>query len=377
MENPFRSKGDVDARFFCDREEVAAELGRTLKGMHPCLLSSHRRFGKTWLARLVLKRLAQEGMLTAYLDLGYVHSTLQWIEWYASAVLSAVSASPQELYQLFNKHLPSLGIESVNAIPEGYRIRLRGHFTEAGLAEVAGPVFDLPEKIASEARRRFVVVLDEFPEIVLFGGKTELDRWKDILGRAKHSTYCFASARPRLLAHIFEDPGAPLSRTVKSFHLGKIPEERWTRFIQERFRRTSYRIEAATASELLKATRSYSYYTQMACRHLWNHHKDTRRVEIKDALNLEGWILEHEDHYFEQIWRSLTKPRQSFIAALAREPSRQVYSADYRLTHRLPPASTLQAALKHLEEEGLVERADGTLEVVDPFFRLWLRRQVA
>ncbi|HEY8238591.1 MAG TPA: hypothetical protein VIF63_04070, partial [Candidatus Limnocylindrales bacterium] len=62
---------------------------------------------------------------------------------------------------------------------------------------------------------------------------------------------------------------------------------------------------------------------------------------------------------------------------LAAEPAKQVFSSDFRGRHRLPTASTLQAALKHLEEEGLVDRdAAGAYQVTDPFFAGWLKRLV-
>jgi hypothetical protein len=114
----------------------------------------------------------------------------------------------------------------------------------------------------------------------------------------------------------------------------------------------------------------------MACRHLFNGKKDVREIVASDIEGIREWILEHEDHYFETIWRGLTHPRQSLLAALAAGPSRQVFSSEFRTANRLPTASTLQAALKHLEEEGLIERVDGTYQVTDPFLVGWLQRLV-
>lgn len=375
IQNPFRSKGDVDPAFFCDREAELAELAAHLRAMKSVALSASRRYGKTWLMRLTLRQLARQGFLTAYLDLGYVHSPLQWVEWYLSAVLSAVASSPQELFKIFGRYLPALGVDSVDARPEGYRVRLRGQFTALEYQRVAQAVYDLPEKIAKDTRRRFVIGLDEFPEIITFLGKKDLVRWRRQLKAAKTVSYLLATARPVLNVQLFEQERAPLRGLVRSLHLGKIPQEKWEEFILARFKRTDYRVERPTVAGLLKAVECYSYYAQMACRHLWNGHKDTRRIEPEDVAGLKDWILEHEDHYYEQIWRGLTKPRQSFLAALAAEPSRQVFSADFRLSHRLPPASTLQAALKYLEEDGLVERVDGTISVTDPFFKEWLKKQ--
>lgn len=375
MDNPFRSKGDVHPDYFCDREEVVAELSRALRSMKSCTLAASRRYGKTWLSRLVLRNLAKEGFLTAYLDLAYVHSPLQWVEWYASAVLSAVAKSPAELFKLVGVYLPTLGVEAVDARPEGYRIRLRGQFTDAEYQNVASQVYGLPERIAKDTKKKFVIALDEFPEILAFLGKKDLARWRRQIQEARTVSYLLASARPVLIQRLFEEEGAPLAGLVKSIHLGKIPQKAWEDFILARFKRWRYRTDRETVGALLSAVECYSYYTQMACRHLFNAHKDVRRIAPEDIRGLKEWILEHEDHYYEQIWRGMTKPRQSLLAALAKDPSRQVFSADFRITHRLPPASTLQAALKFLEDDGLVERAEGAVQVTDPFFKLWLQKQ--
>ena len=377
VENPFRSKGEMGPESFCGREELEEDLFRALKGGASVALAASRRTGKTWLAKSVLRRLEKAGLLTAYLDMVYIHSPARWIEGFASAVLSAISAGPKELFRVTRDYLPALGMDSVTASPSGYRLRLRGRADEAALQAVAEQVYRLPEVLARATKKRFVVCLDEYPEIVSFIGPKVLVRWKRQLRESKAVSYLLASARPRLIRDIFEAPRAPMAGLVRTFRLEKIPAARWADFIADRFRRTGFAAPRPVIEELVRATHGYSYYTQLACRHLWNRRKETRRLEAGDALGLVDWILDQEDPYFEQTWRGLTKPRQTFLAAVAADPGRQIFSADFRLAHRLPPASTLQAVVKFLEEEGLIERSVSGCAVVDPFFQEWLKRRVA
>src|SRR4029077_10765630 len=97
------------------------------------------------------------------------------------------------------------------------------------------------------------------------------------------------------------------------------------------------------------------------------------RILPEDIAAIGDWVLDQEDAYYEQIWRGLTKPRKNFLAAIAQDPANQAFSSDFRAAHRLPPASTLQAVVKHLEDEGLIER-NGSCRIVDPFFQEWLKR---
>lgn len=374
MDNPFRSKGKASSEAFCDREDVLSEMVRTLRGGTSIALAASRRSGKSWMAQAILARLKKDGLLAAYLDLVHVHSPIQWTERFAGAVLNSLSATPEELFQLTRRYLPSLGLESVSADAGGYRIRLPASLGAKELQAVADQVYALPRLIAKETGRSIVVCLDEYPEIVAFLEPQVIERWKRRLHDTKAVVYLLASSRPKLIEDVLGEQ-ALSGGLVRIFRLSPIPFEKWEEHLLQRFRKSGFTIDRETVAGIVKATHGYSYYTQMVCAHLWSLRKTARRILPEDLQGITDWVLDQEDAYYEQIWRGLTKPRKSFLAAIAQDPDRPAFSSDFRIAHRLPPASTLQAVVKHLEDEGLIER-NGSCRVVDPFFREWLKRNV-
>ena len=368
-ENPFRSKGAATADAFCGREDTLAELVRAMKAGTSVALAASRRSGKSWMAQTILERLRDDRFLTAYLDLVHVHSPLQWIERFAGAVLNSISATPEELFQTTRKFLPSLDLASVSADARGYRLRLPPDRGDAQLHAIADQVYSLPRLIAKETGRSIAVCLDEYPEVLSFLEPKVIERWKARLHDTKSVVYLLSSSRPKLIEEIL---GGGL---VRIFRLGPIPNDAWREHVLQRFRKSGFTLDRETAASIVNATHGYSYYTQMVCAHLWSLRKSARRILPEDIQSIGEWVLDQEDAYYEQIWRGLTKPRKSFLAAIAQDPQNQAFSSDFRATHRLPSASTLQAVVKHLEDEGLIER-NGSCRIVDPFFQEWLKRHV-
>lgn len=374
MDNPFRSKGKASVEAFCGREDVLDEMTRALKAGTSVALAASRRSGKSWMAQTLLARLRKAGLLTAYLDLVHVHSPLQWIERFAGAVLNSVSATPEELFQLTRRHLPALDIASVSADAGGYRLRLPSSCGPRELQAVAEQVYVLPRRIAKESGRSIAVCLDEYPEILSFLEPQVIERWKKRLHDTKTVVYLLASTRPKLIDEVLGEQ-APGGGLVRIFRLGLIPADKWEEHVLQRFRKSGFSIDRDTAAGIVKATHGYSYYTQLVCAYLWSLRRNSRRILPEDIQAIPDWVIDQEDAYYEQIWRGLTKPRKSFLAAIAQDPDNQAFSSDFRTAHRLPPASTLQAVVKHLEDEGLIER-NGSCRIIDPFFQEWLKRNV-
>ena len=87
-------------------------------------------------------------------------------------------------------------------------------------------------------------------------------------------------------------------------------------------------------------------------------------------------VLRSESNHFSQIWDDAPHPQRLLLLALAAEPTRGVYSADYHSRHELPAAPTLQTALRGLQRKELAGRnADGEHCIIEPFLAEWLLRE--
>lgn len=69
MDNPFRYGSAVSEPYFVGREQEMAELEMDMRSGQNVVIISPRRYGKTSLVLAVAKRLRDQGVLVAYLDL--------------------------------------------------------------------------------------------------------------------------------------------------------------------------------------------------------------------------------------------------------------------------------------------------------------------
>lgn len=73
------------------------------------------------------------------------------------------------------------------------------------------------------------------------------------------------------------------------------------------------------------------------------------------------------------IWESLTAKQKNLSVALMQEHNPEIYSRQFLEKHGLGAPSSLQKATKKLISMELIQQANGSYELVDLFFKRWLR----
>ena len=63
------------------------------------------------------------------------------------------------------------------------------------------------------------------------------------------------------------------------------------------------------------------------------------------------------------------------LVALMQEDNPEIYSRRFLEKHGLGAASSLQKATRKLMRMELIQQADGSYEIVDLFFKKWIRRK--
>ena len=69
MRNPFQYGSVVGADAFCDRQRELSDLRRAMENGEKLFVYSERRFGKTSLVKLALRKLPKKRFVGAYVDL--------------------------------------------------------------------------------------------------------------------------------------------------------------------------------------------------------------------------------------------------------------------------------------------------------------------
>jgi len=245
MPNPFKYGSIVTGKDFADREEELSLLVKELKNGQNLLLYSPRRYGKSSLVCMALEQLSKEGFLTAFVDL---YGCVYLSDFVDKIVTETVVPAYDKLDKAANFLKTAIsGLRptiTVNPTDGTFEISYKKEVASAGEKQILTEVLDAPEKLAVSKNKPLVVVFDEFQEVKNFNGSKVENLMRTHFQHHKHVTYVFMGSKQHLMREMIADSNKPFFRFAKPVSLGKIPKDKFKRFILEKFKRTSIRIDA-------------------------------------------------------------------------------------------------------------------------------------
>jgi AAA+ ATPase superfamily predicted ATPase len=351
MANPFKFGTVVSNDFFTDRTEEAKEVSRILSSANHLILISPRRYGKTSLIEKVTK---EKKRPVIYLDLQLVTDVSDM----ASQLLKRVF-SVKKLEHV--KHMLS-GFRIVPTIelnPATDNIEV---FFHPNIAENFTPLEDvlgLIENI-STARKRPIVVFDEFQEVMSLGNGLP-KKLRAIIQHQKNINYIFLGSAESMMRTIFETKKSPFYHFGHLMTLGRIPYGDFHDFLKTRLENVTESADAISR-QILAFTDLHPYYTQQLAYYCYSFLEDN---DYSDTMldHIVGAILATHGNDFERLWNTISNTDRSVLISLAEGNSASSISK---------PTSTVYSGLKRLSEQGYVIK-NGTYKIDDPFFAMWIK----
>lgn len=372
MRNPFEYWHVVGADAFCDRRKEVAELVRIMENRGRAFVYSERRFGKTSLVKLAMSKLSKKSFLPIYIDLWPTDSDASFVTTVAKAITEASSTSADKALelakQLFSHLKPAITLDEKGKPSLTFGI---GRSTRLGpeLEEVLAA----PEALGARGKT-VVIAFDEFQQILAYGRDDMERRLRSIIQHQQNVAYVFLGSRKHMVRQMFLKGSRPLYRSATQFSIGPIAENEWRPFIEERFRRARKRIDATMIHSIVETTQGHPFYTQHLCHVLWELSSERSPVTnnlVRVALDT---VLQREQYAYTVLWESLTLNQKRFLHALACEESAKPFSADFLQRHRVGSASSAQRVVRTLLDKDILDQENGSIIIIDRFFRLWIRR---
>lgn len=363
MENPFRYGSVVTGDDFVDREKELKLLANDLRNRQRVLLFSDRRMGKSSLLKELARRNRRE-FIFAHVDLYGIASTDKFLE----SVLAGVTGAA---YSNFDKFAAT-----VSEFIRGLRVRFV--ITREGLAGIEvdqkdftnnelQQVIDFPEKLAKKKGRPVVVILDEFQEVLAFGGVPLTKLIRSRMQFHQNATYIFSGSKRHLLTQIFMEEEGAFYKSARPLELGPIPAPEFEQFIIRKFKSSGGSIDRALARRIIDASFGYPYYVQQIAHELFDVTNEPTSAGEVDAAVIQ--TVNHQAPAFQVWWDSIKSPLQrQYLLAVAGEP-KVAHGTDFIVRHGLKSYSHVQRIESQLQAKGLIEAG----EVADPMFALWLR----
>jgi hypothetical protein len=370
-DNPFTLHLARDEAF-CDREQELEDLLTHVRNGQSVVLLSARRLGKSSLAGKVLERLEAEDFLTARIDVYPVSSERDFVQRLSDGIIRGIGrgADPttigKRLLGLFTRISPRMeitgdGVKASASIDPGVPATIV-------IDDVLGSLYRYVER----HHRRACIVLDEFQEIAaLEQSKTIEGTLRSFVQEHSSVSFLFLGSRRHILTDMFSDKNRPFYRSSLVYPLGKIPESAFVAFISE-LAATCKDCPADIATSIYRLADGFSWYVQGLAMIAWNQTQPGRSCTAEYVEASNQTMLSMQAPEFEATLSALSPGQKAVLKALAAQPSKSLYGADYPLNRQLSPGG-IQKALKALVKLDFVEEdQQGVYSVVDPFMARWL-----
>jgi len=373
MKNPFVFGEAVSGAAFWNREAEMKELMQDLRGGQNVIVFSARRYGKTSLIKAVLRKLAEEGLITIYMDLYPATSKEAFVRLYAKAVAESLGKPSTKIFssirRLLPRFLPKLVVDSGGKVELTFDFDGSRNF-KAGFHELLESV----HKRVTREKKNAVVVFDEFQEVTSYGDDEIEREMRSSFQHHQNVAYVFLGSKKHLFNGIFNDVNRPFYRSGKHFPLERLPAGEIIKFVTERFKRGKIILEPDVAQLIANESMGHPYYTQLLCHILWSGSSPNKHTTKEDVLSAIKTMLNRESPSYQAIMDGLSPRMRHLAIALSKETTSSPYGETFLSKHKLGTASTVQRALGALLQKDVIDHISGQYIFQDPFFAQWLKR---
>jgi hypothetical protein len=375
--NPFRYGDLALDEAFTDRVEEVAELAADMRNGQNVVVFAPRRYGKSSLVFRAAERALADGVLVAYCDLMRTPTKERFAAALARTIYEDIASPMEHALERASSLFRGLRVvPSIELDPDTGSLRFSFDARRSRAADIDDTIerlLELPQEIAADRKRRAVLILDEFQEIVKLDPAFP-NLMRSVFQAQPEVGHVYLGSKRHVLDRIFNDKNEPFWRSAKRLEIGTIPRADFGRFVHERFAATDKGIVKPALDRLLDATGGHPYATQELAYAVWELVPTGHSAFEHDVEAALAKVIRGEHNNFARIWERATEQQRLLMLALATEPA-TVYSVDYQARHALASSSHVQRALATLVKEEIAGRNEaGEYSIVEPFLAEWLTR---
>ena len=241
--NPFRYGDVATGEYFTNRNQELGEVIADVSSGQNIVIISPRRYGKTSLMFEAIRRLREQKMLIAYLDLFRTPTKDRFADLLASAVFSGLINPVERVMKNAVGFFQGLPIQpTVTLDPSGMpRFEFSAGQRSRDIDRTIEELLALPGNIAAERHRAVAIVFDEFQEIL------SIDQHLPGVMRAVFQTqsdvaHVFLGSRRHLMQEVFSGQNQPLYKMAKPIVLRPIESTAFSSYIRTRFSEVEHQL---------------------------------------------------------------------------------------------------------------------------------------
>lgn len=370
MEIPFVYGKIADGSNFTDRRQDTEKLVNNFKGLVNTVIISPRRWGKTSLVHHALQSMSKEtDYLLCQIDIFNCRTETQFYQAYVNALLKASYTKMDEFIAAAKKYVGAFGPKlTLSDSNMQYELAFGIDFKDKQYSY--DEILDLPQQIALERGKKFIVCIDEFQNVSNYEDSVGFQRklrahWQ----RHSQVGYCMFGSKRHMLLDIFSNYEMPFYKFGDILFLDKIGEQEWVSFITDRFSQTGKRISTTQASRIAQYVACHPYYVQQLAQLVWLRTDTACKDAIIDAA-FEA-LVGQLSLLFSNIIDTLTAKQISFLQAIA-QGERNFSSREVLTKYQLGTSANIKNLRKAMQDKDLIDVMPNSIQLQDPLFAYWL-----
>ena len=373
MDTPFIYGRIAEKENFTDREIEVELLLQNFSGRINTVIISPRRWGKTSLvnkaARLLVEK--NKNIHVCQIDIFNCRTEEEFYKVYANTILKTCTTAWEEFIVATKKYLGRLlPIVSLSDASQSYEFSFGIDFKNPKYSY--DEILDLPETIAHETGKKFIICIDEFQNINEYEDPIGFQRklrshWQ----RHTDVGYCLYGSKRHMLLDIFNNYEMPFYKFGDILFLSKIEEKHWVKFISERFASTGKSISQELCKRITTLSQCHPYYTQQLSQQVWLRTTGECTAHIVESA-FQG-VVGQLSLLFTNILDSLTPKQINFLIAVSKGES-SFSSKEVLSKYQLGTSANVKNLKKATLEKDLIDIQPGNkIEIQDPIFEYWLK----
>ena len=207
-------------------------------------------------------------------------------------------------------------------------------------------------------------------ELPKFNGGGFEDLLKPFISKHDRVVYVFVGSKVHIATKMFNDPHRAFYKMAKLYPLLPMNPDYMAEFVCDRFEVTSKKIARHLAEQIVSIAHNIPYHVQMLACHIWL--VTSKEVTEQTLLNGIDLVIYHQGELYFSWYDSSSHHQRAVLRALAK--TKEMFSQDTIIKYNLGSASSVQASLKALIRNGLVQKDKDGYKISDPFFERWLQR---
>jgi AAA+ ATPase superfamily predicted ATPase len=371
LENPFPEYGYFGQEYFCDREQETEELINALVNGSNVTLMAPRRVGKTGLINHAFERIKARNKKVRcfYVDIFSTKNFNQMVQFVANAVIGKLDSPSQSVMRRLNNFVsalrPTMSQDPFTGMPT---------FSVTVTAERARDTLQQVFDYMRESELQCYLAIDEFQQVSRYAEIGADAFIRSIIQFVPNVHIIFSGSQQHLLADMFMSPEHPFFNSSQIMTLGTINAEAYHTFANGFFASQKRQMDEEVFSFLYNMVDGQTWYIQKILNRLYRTPKGP--LDKEDVLRAVDKILHEQEINYQTNYNLLTDNQAQLLTSIACEGKvKAPTSLDFILHHQLPAPSSINIALKSLQDkEFLFFDAKQGYMVYDRFFGMWLRR---